>query len=102
MNSTVIVAAVTGFIGIVGTLIAAWVKRIEGKDKVFRTSVRQDMRVMFALKNDYGQLHTWAVTVRTEWHELQAKLRATGAINEIRDLPAIPEPTFEKIEDEAA
>lgn len=102
MNNGVIGIVVTALVGIIGTLIAAWVKRIEGKDKVFRTSVRHDLKIMFALKEDYGQLHSWAIQVRGEWHHLQAQLKATGAIRDISDLPPIPKPTWEEVEDAAA
>lgn len=101
MNNGVIVAVFTSLLGIIGVLIGAWVKRIEGKDKLFRTSVRNDMRIMYALKEDYGQLHTWAVGVRSEWHALQTQLRASGSIENISDLPPIPKPVWEQIEDEA-
>lgn len=99
MNNGVIAAVVTGLLAIGGIVVAAWVKRIEGKDKVFRNSVRHDMRIMYALKEDYGQLHSWAIEVRTEWHALQADLRARGAITEIRDLPPIPPPRWVEVED---
>lgn len=102
MNNGVIGIVVTALVGIVGTLIAAWVKRIEGKDKVFRTSVRHDMRIMYALKEDYGQLHSWAIGVRSEWHALQAQLKASGVISELNELPPIPKPTWEDVEDAAA
>lgn len=102
MNSGVITAVVSGLLLILGGLVTAWVKRIEGKDKIFRTSVRQDMRIMYALKDDYGQLHSWAVGVRSEYHALQTTLRATGVIDTIKDLPPIPTPTWEAVEDKVA
>lgn len=102
MNDTVVITVVGALMGVLTLLISAWVKRIEGRDKLFRNSVRQDMRIMYALKDDYGQLHSWAVNVRGEWRTLQAKLREVGVITEISDLPPIPKPTWEEIEDEAA
>jgi hypothetical protein len=60
------------------------------------------MRIMYALKEDYGQLHSWAVGVRSEWHAMQTQLRASGVIDRINDLPPIPKPTWEAVEDKVA
>lgn len=102
MNNGVIIAVVTVLGGIVTVLITAWVKRIEGKDKIFQQSIRKDMKVMYALKEDYGQLHTWALGARTQHHLLQIELQANGAIRRVTDLPPIPAPTWEKVEDQVA
>ena len=98
-NSTVLSAIVAGLFAIVLALVGFWVKRIEGKDRLFRSSVSKDMRVMYAMKDDYSHLHTWALEVRGEWRQLQNQLRASGVITEIHDLPPIPEPEWKRIED---
>lgn len=94
-----ILAVVGGLMSILALLVGAWVKRIEGKDRVFRTSVSKDMRVMYALKDDYSHLHSWALDVRAEWERMQRQLKASGAITEIHPLPSIPEPEWKRIED---
>jgi hypothetical protein len=98
-SNSVILAVVGGLISLALLFVGAWVKRIEGKDKLFRNSVSRDMRVMYAMKDDYNTLHTWALDVRSEWHALQRELKSTGAITVVRDLPPIPEPEWRRIED---
>lgn len=110
-NSTVLGAVITGIFLILGALVTAWIRRIEGKDRVFRTSVSKDMRVMYAMKDDYSHLHTWALDVRQAWDEkerddaamhiwarrvnerfadMQRQLKDSGAITEVQDLPPTP------------
>lgn len=98
-SNGVILAVVGGLISLALLLVGAWVKRIEGKDKLFRNSVSKDMRVMYAMKDDYNHLHTWALDVRSEWHEMQRELKRAGAITQVRDLPEIPAPEWRRIED---
>lgn len=98
MNTLVIGGVMTAFTTILGALVAFWVRRIEGRDRIFRQSVATDMRVMYALKEDYGDLHSWALDVRAIWREQQLELKANDAIYTIRELPNIPAPHWRDIE----
>ncbi|MEV5360560.1 hypothetical protein AB0K45_09475 [Micrococcus luteus] len=110
-NPTVLSAIIGGLFLIVMAAVGFWIKRIEGKDKLFRNSVTKDMRVMYAIKDDYSHIHTWALDVRSAWNEkereaaqmhiwaervnenwqsMQQQLQASGAITEIHPLPPIP------------
>lgn len=100
MNNAVVGIVITAALGMAGTILAFWIRRIEGKDKVFRESVRNDMRLVYALKEDYSNLHTWAIDVRALWHDQQRELRAAGVVSHQRELPPIPEPQWRRIERE--
>lgn len=98
MNATVIAAGLSALGAIALALLGFWLRRIEGRDRVFRQSVATDMRVMYALKEDYGDLHSWALDVRAIWRQQQRELKAKGVIDEVRNLPKLPEPHWHDIE----